>query len=67
MTVKKFYKHFQKAFPDAAIFVTVKWFDRLLAENSTALSQYGEMEVIDLISEYDEEINETIFYIKVKG
>ena len=65
MTVKKFYKHFQKAFPDAAIFVTVKWFDRLL--NSTALDQYGEMEVIDLRSEYDEEINETIYYIKVKG
>ena len=67
MTVKKFYKHLQKALPDAAIFVTVKWLDRLLAENSTALSQYGEMEVIDLRSEYDEEINETIYYIKAKG
>lgn len=45
MTVKKFYKNLQKAFPNSAIFVTVKGFNRLLANPSTALRQCGKMEV----------------------
>ena len=66
MTVKKFYKNFQKAFPNSAIFVTVKGFNRLLANPSTTLRQCGKMEVIDLINDYDVETNEPIFFIKVK-
>lgn len=66
MTVKKFYKNLQKAFPNSGIFVTVKGFNRLLANPSTALRQCGKMEVIDLINDYDVETNEPVFFIKVK-
>ena len=66
MTVKKFYKNLQKAFPDSAIFVTVKGFNKFLANPSSALRKYGKMEVIDLISDYEEGTNKPIFFIKVK-
>lgn len=66
MTVKKFYKNLQKAFPNSDIFVTVKGVNRWLANPSTALRQCRKMEVIDLINDYDEETNEPIFFIKVK-
>lgn len=66
MTVKKFYKNLQKAFPDSAIFVTVKGVNKWLANPSTALSQCGKMEVIDLINDYEEETNKPVFFIKVK-
>lgn len=66
MTVKKFYKNLQKAFPNSAIFVTVKGNNRWLANPSTALRQCGKMEVIDLINDYDEETNKPVFFIKVK-
>lgn len=66
MTVKKFYKNLQKAFPDSAIFVTVKGINKWLANPSTALSQCGKMEVIDLINDYEEGTNKPIFFIKVK-
>lgn len=66
MTVKKFYKNFQKAFPNSVILVTVRGVNRLLANHSTALRQCGKMEVIDLINDCDMEISEPIFFIKVK-
>ena len=49
MTVKKFYKNLQKAFPNSDIFVTVKGVNRWLANPSTALRQCRKMEVIDLL------------------
>ena len=66
MTVKKFYKNLQKAFPDSAIFVTVKGFNEFLANPSSTLRQRGKMEVIDLISDYEEGTKKPIFFIKVK-
>ena len=66
MTVKKFYKNLQKAFPDSAIFVTVKGFNKFLANPSSALRQCGKLEVIDFISDYEEGTNKPIFFIKVK-
>lgn len=66
MTVKKFYKNLQKAFPNSDIFVTVKGVNRWLVNPSTALRQCGKMEVIDLINDYEEETNEPVFFIKVK-
>ena len=66
MTVKKFYKNLQKAFPNSDIFVTVKGFDRWLVNPSPALRKYGKMEVIDLVKDYNVETNEPVFFIKVK-
>ena len=66
MTVKKFYKNLKKAFPRSTIFVTIKGFNKLLMNPSSALTQHGKMEVIDLINDYDVETNEPIFFIKVK-
>ena len=66
MTVKKFYKNFQKAFPNSTIYVTVKGFNMLLATPLTASRHCRKMEVIDVINDYDVETNEPIFFIKVK-
>ena len=33
---------------------------------SSALTQHGKMEVIDLINDYEEGTNELLFFIKVK-
>lgn len=66
MKVKKFYKNLQKAFPDYDIFVIVKGVNHWLANPSTALRKYGNMEVIDLDRDEDIETNEPTFFIKVK-
>ena len=66
MTVKRFYKNLQKAFPNSNIFVTVEGNNRWLACPSTALKKYGKMEVIDLINDYDEDSGDPIFFIKIK-
>lgn len=66
MKLKKFYKNLQKAFPNSDIFVEVKGQHRWLANPSTPLRLYGNMEVIDLINDYEEETNEPVFFIKIK-
>lgn len=53
MTVKKFYKVLQKAFPTSDIFVVVNGENYWLAIPSTAMRKYGKMQVINIESDYD--------------
>ena len=66
MKLKKFYKFLQKAFPDADIFVIIKGNSYWLANPSTPLRKYGNLQVIDI--ERDEELGtgEPLYFIKVK-
>lgn len=65
MKVKKFYKILQKTFPSALIFVSINGHNFYLAKPSTALTNFGYYDVIDLEKDYDEYNNIIMYYIKV--
>ena len=66
MTVKKFYKHLRKAFPNSDIYVTVDNDCHWLAIPSTAMRKYGKLEVIDIENDYDIENDMTTYFLKTK-
>lgn len=66
MKLKKVYKFLQKTFPNADIFVKIRETSYWLANPSTPLRKYGNLEVVSIEMDEDCETGEPSYFIRVK-
>lgn len=66
MKLKKVYKFLQKAFPNTNIFVKIRDTSFWLANPSTALRKYGDLEVVKIDIDEDCETGEPAYFIRIK-